>query len=114
MNIAHSGVQRYKKKRTPAREMRFFVQRTTIGATVQSLKATKTTFTHASMDSVLYPMAGNSGELKVKFFEKSLCICGKITTFAAKLVNFGKNELLCITLIVYHSEKRNAEIGFYH
>ena len=60
------------------------------------------------MDSVLYPMAGNRGELKVKFFGKSLCICGKFTTFAAKLVNFGKNELLCITLIVYHSEKKGT------
>ena len=53
-------------------------------------------------------MAGNCEELKVKFFEKSLCIYGKITTFAANLVNFGKNELLCITLIVYHSEKKGT------
>ena len=52
--------------------------------------------------------SGKVGEFKVKFFEKSLCICGKITTFAAKLVNFGKNELLCITLIVYHSEKKGT------
>ncbi len=53
-------------------------------------------------------------QVPLAVLKKILCIrlrmCNIFCTFAPKFVK----ENLCVIHLVYHSSKRNAEIGFYH